>query len=147
MSQLSFGYRCAVLGLVGFNSTCDSAFAQSGQRPDLCSASPESCGIMPLPRGPLTLLDACYKRFNVTRHLPTPTPEPTVMPVSAEVTYEGVLKQLIDVMVRLRALLMTQIYACGRKSLPLSAPANQSLSGLLLFCTGWRASPGWRVRG
>lgn len=54
-------------------------------------------------------VDACYKQFNVTRHLPTPTPEPTVVPVLGPTTYEGVLKQLIDVMIRLRALLMTQI--------------------------------------
>jgi hypothetical protein len=79
---------------------------------------PESCPCLGVPE---QYLQACYKQFIVTKHLPTPTPEPTVMPSNGEATYQGVLRQLIDVMIRLRALLMTQIQACERKFLPLSA--------------------------
>jgi hypothetical protein len=66
----------------------------------------ESCPCLGVPD---QYLQACYKQFNVTRHLPTPTPEPTVVPVATPATYEGVLRQLINAMIQLRALLMTQV--------------------------------------
>jgi hypothetical protein len=67
---------------------------------------PESCPCLGVPD---QYLQACYKQFNVTRYLSTATPTPTATPVAAPATYESVLKQLIEAMIRLRALLMTQV--------------------------------------